>query len=100
MRPEDSPAVADYLRVSSAGAEVRIVDPESPFGGVIELLRYVSEGWIVCMMGDRGYHFQTTPVRFLGDSARFPSGAFRIAAAAGCPVLFLFAWRAGHGALR
>jgi predicted LPLAT superfamily acyltransferase len=96
MRPEDSPAVADYLRVSSTGAEVRLVDPQSPFGGVIELLRYLSEGWIVCMMGDRGYHFQSTSVRFLGDSARFPQGAFRIAAAAGCPVLFFFAWRAGH----
>jgi predicted LPLAT superfamily acyltransferase len=96
MRPEDSPAVADYLRVSSAGAELRIVDPESPFGGVIELLRYLSEGWAVCMMGDRGYHFQTTPVRFLGGSACFPSSAFRIAAAAGCPVLFLFGSRAGH----
>jgi predicted LPLAT superfamily acyltransferase len=95
MRPEDSPAVADYLRVSSTGAELRIVDPESPFGGVIDLLRYVSEGWVVCMMGDRGYHFQATPVRFLGGDARFPSSAFRIAAAAGCPVLFFFAWRAG-----
>lgn len=96
MRPEDSPAVADYLRVSSTAAELRIVDPESPFGGVIELLRYLSEGWIVCMMGDRGYRFQATPVRFLDGSARFPYGAFRIAAAAGCPVLFLFAWRARH----
>ncbi len=96
MRPEDSPAVSDYLRVSSTGTEVRLVDPQSPFGGVIELLRYVSEGWIVCMMGDRGYHFPATPVRFLDGEARFPYGAFRIAAAAGCPVLFLFAWRAGH----
>jgi predicted LPLAT superfamily acyltransferase len=97
MRPEDSPAVADYLRVSSSGAELRIVDPEAPFGGVIELLRYVSEGWVVCMMGDRGYHFPATPVRFLGGNARFPFSAFRIAAAAGCPVLFFFAWRAGLG---
>jgi predicted LPLAT superfamily acyltransferase len=96
MRPEDSPAVTDYLRVSSAGAELRIVSPESPFGGVIELMRYVAEGWIVCMMGDRGYHFQVAPVRFLGDTAHFPVGAFRIAAAAGCPVLFLFAWRSGE----
>ncbi len=96
MRPEDSPAVADYLRVSSSGSELRIVNPESPFGGVIELLRFLSEGWIVCMMGDRGYHFPVAPVRFLGGEARFPIGAFRLAAAAGCPVLFLFAWRSGH----
>jgi predicted LPLAT superfamily acyltransferase len=38
-------------------------------------------------MGDRSYGFSGVDIDFLGAPARFPIAAFKIAAAAGCPVV-------------
>ena len=90
MRPEDNPAVQSSLRIGAEAQSVRVIDPQGHLGGVIEMLRALQEGYVVCMMGDRGYRFDTVEVPFLGAKACFPYGAFLIAAAAGCPVMPLF----------
>ena len=40
-------------------------------------------------MGDRSYGFNTVEAPFLGEPARFPYGAFHMAASAECPVVIL-----------
>lgn len=95
MRPEDNPAVKDSLQVDSQSAAVKVLSPESFLGGVVELLGLVQSGHIVSIMGDRSYGYTSVTVPFLGDLARFPCGAFSIAAAAGCPVVVLLSARQG-----
>ncbi len=89
MRPEDNPAVADALRISSGGDNLEIISPEGALGGVVEIMEAIKGGGIVSIMGDRSYNFSAVDVTFLGDRARFSCGAFHVAALAGCPVVAL-----------
>jgi predicted LPLAT superfamily acyltransferase len=91
MRPEDNPSVKNSLRMgdTAEGKAIEIIDPESDFGGVLQMIQALKDGKLVCIMGDRGYGFDTLPVSFLGDVAYFPYGAFYIAAATQCPVIAL-----------
>jgi predicted LPLAT superfamily acyltransferase len=100
MRPEDNPAVRESLQVDSQSATVKVLSPESFLGGVVELLRLVQSGHIVSIMGDRSYGHTSVTVPFLGDLARFPCGAFSIAAAANCPVVVLLSAKQGVRAYR
>lgn len=49
----------------------------------------LDKGDIISIMGDRSYGFSHLQVEFLGSRARFPFGAFSIAAATGCPIVVL-----------
>jgi predicted LPLAT superfamily acyltransferase len=91
MRPEDNPAVAEALRISTDGEGVSIISPEEDLGGVLAIMKAIQHGDIVSIMGDRSYNFSSVDVTFLGDPARFSCGAFHIAALAQCPVVVLLA---------
>jgi predicted LPLAT superfamily acyltransferase len=95
MRPEDNPAVQESLRVDGESETVRIVSPEQFLGGVPELVSLLQKGWIVSIMGDRSYGYNSLDVQFLGDPARFPCGAFHLAAVVGCPVVVLLSAKTG-----
>ena len=90
MRPEDNPAMQAALQFGVEAQAIRLINPESHLGGVLEMMQALQEGCVVCIMGDRGYGFDTLEVPFLGHNARFPYGAFLIAAATGSPVMPLF----------
>jgi predicted LPLAT superfamily acyltransferase len=90
MRPQDNPAVQTSLKIGIEAQTVRVINSEGHLGGVLEIMQALQEGDVVCIMGDRGYGFDTLEVPFLGAMAAFPYGAFLIAAAAGCPVVPLF----------
>jgi len=89
MRPEGNEAVRKTLRSASAGKRAKIISPESHLGGVVEIMNALRAGHIVSIMGDRAYGFESLQVEFMGDRAKFPYSAFKIAAAAQCPVLLL-----------
>ena len=89
MRPEDNPAVSEYLKISHPTADVEIISPNSFLSGVVEIVAALNNGHIVSIMGDRRYDFDAVGVRFLGDTAWFPYGAFHIAATVGCPLVVL-----------
>jgi len=89
MRPEDNPAVVEVLGFNSGGEEIKIVSPDQFLGGVVELMKLIQQGYLVSIMGDRCYDFNSIEVDYLGDRAAFPYGAFTIAAAAECPVMAL-----------
>ncbi len=90
MRPEDNPAIQTALKIGSEAQTIRLINPEGHLGGVIEMMQALQDGDVVCIMGDRGYGFDTLEVPFLGSKASFPYGGFLIAAATGCPVMPLF----------
>ena len=93
MRPEDNEAMKKTLKISNAGEYIKIISPEDYLGGVVEIMNALKAGNIVSIMGDRAYGFELLEVDFLGDKAWFPYGAFKIAAAAECPILFLLSTR-------
>lgn len=96
MRPEDNAAVQRALRLGVNTGHLRVISAESHLGGVVEILNALKRGEVVSFMGDRPFDFETLPVRFLGDEARFPVGPFQIAAAAGCPMQILLCARTGY----
>jgi predicted LPLAT superfamily acyltransferase/uncharacterized membrane protein len=58
---------------------------------LLEVRRRVQDGELVAFLGDRVVPGgETVEVDFLGSPARFPTGAFSVAAALGCPVLLIF----------
>jgi predicted LPLAT superfamily acyltransferase len=89
MRPEDNPAAQSSLNISRENDFIRIITPEQYLGGVVEVANVLKDGNIVSIMGDRKYGFNALEVSFLGHKARFPYGAFSIAASLGCPVVVL-----------
>jgi predicted LPLAT superfamily acyltransferase len=95
MRPEDNPAVQQALRLNRASGAVSIVSPDTFLSGMPELLRRLSAGTIVSLMGDRSYGARTLAVDFLGERAFLPYGAFLIAAAMGCPVVVMLSAKLG-----
>jgi len=97
MRPEDNEAVSRALRLSQAGDTIRIISTGDYLGGAVAIMNALKEGSIVSIMGDRPYDFESIEVDFLGCNARFPVGAFKIAAVARCPVLVLISARTGVG---
>lgn len=89
MRPEDNQAVASSLNISKEKDFIRVINPEGFLGNVVEIIKALSEGDFVSIMGDRKYGFKGVEVKFFGDTAYFPFGAFSIAQAAKVPIVLL-----------
>ena len=89
MRPEDNEAVQRALDVTHSSENIKVVSPEQFLGGVVELLKLIQQGYLVSIMGDRCYDFNSVEVDFIGDEAAFPYGAFTIAAGVEAPVIAL-----------
>ncbi len=90
MLPEHNDALKNMLKIRKDNDHIKIISPEAHLGGVVEIMNVLKEGNIVSIMGDRAYGFGSLTVDFMGEKASFPYGAFQIAAAAECPILFLF----------
>jgi predicted LPLAT superfamily acyltransferase len=90
MRAEENQAVLEALRLTCGGGRIQVLSSENFIEEVPKLVEVLGRGEIVSIMGDRSYGADTVPVQFLGE-ARFPYGAFGIAAAVGCPVVVLLA---------
>ena len=89
MSPEENAAVKNALDIDSNQGQVRIISTDDFLGGAVEVIKAIDEGNLVSVMGDRSEGHDSAEVCFLGEKARFPYGAFSIAAAAQCPVIVL-----------
>jgi predicted LPLAT superfamily acyltransferase len=84
-------------------ARVRVI-PIAPgsLSHVIAARECVRRGEVVALLADRmppgGVKERAVPVRFLGDEAFLPESPYRLAAALGCPVVFMVGLRVGPGA--
>jgi KDO2-lipid IV(A) lauroyltransferase len=66
----------------------------------VKILRSLEEGYFVAIQGDRDYAGTGRTLPFLGRSVSVPVGPFRIAAAAGVPLLPVFVLREDGGTYR
>jgi len=89
MVPDQNPSMQRALYPDGEGGRLRIISPERYLGGIVEILKVLRQGDVVSIMGDRGYGASAVEVSFLGDKAWFPYSAFRLAAAAECPLVVM-----------
>ncbi|MBJ6748714.1 LpxL/LpxP family acyltransferase [Geomonas anaerohicana] len=75
----------------------RIIDPAGYLGGTLEMMGALKKGEIVCIMGDRamGSESGTIKGRFLGGEVAFPYSPYKLAAATGAPIAFIFPTKTG-----
>lgn len=98
MAAETNRSVAETFRLDSGDdGFVRVIDAEQFMDAAPRVVAALTSGEIVSLMGDRAYGAAAAPVLFLGETARFPVAAFRIASATGKSVFFLFVPRTGCG---
>ena len=86
-----------YFEHSAAHERPRIIDCESDFGGVIEVMAALRAGELVCTTGDRvlGGPRKAVQVPLLGADIAVPLGPFALAAKVGAPVAVIFTPRSG-----
>ncbi|MEI8078997.1 MAG: lysophospholipid acyltransferase family protein [bacterium] len=86
-----------YFEYRGLACPFQIIDPSGFLGGSIELLQALKRGDMVSIMGDRmfGSRKNAVAVPFVGDTAQFPVSPFKIAAAAGAPVVVVLSHRTG-----
>jgi len=89
MIADENPTLQSKLHPEPEAGSVRILSPEGYLGGVVEIMDALRKGEVVSIMGDRRYGAKAVEVSFLGDKAWFPYSAFKLAAAAECPVVVL-----------
>ena len=91
----DRNADVDKSRAFNGGdaAPMHIIDTAGAFGGLLEAFEVLDAGGAVGLMGDRCLETDSVPVRFFGETARFPAAAFFLAAKAHAPVVPFFLTR-------
>ncbi|PLX85237.1 MAG: lipid A biosynthesis acyltransferase [Desulfuromonas sp.] len=97
MRREDGDVDRQYFEHAGVPCPYRVIDPDGFLGGTLEMMAVLKEGQVLCVMGDRvlGSERSTVGVDFLGDEARFPVSAFKVASATGAPVGVLLSYKTG-----
>ena len=86
-----------YFEYTGTESPYRIIDPGGYLGGTLEMLEVLKKGEVLCVMGDRVAGSQKSSVKaeFLGEKASFPYSAFKLASAAGVPIVVLFSYKNG-----
>lgn len=86
-----------YFEYKGIESPYRIIDPGSYLGGTLEMLEVLKKGEVLSVMGDRvaGSRKSYVKVKFLGEEASFPYSAFKLASAAGVPVVVVFSYKDG-----
>mgnify|MGYP001055933779 FL=1 len=96
---DPSPVVERDRKAARDRLGIRSLPMTSEFSAV-KILRSLEEGYFVAIQGDRDYSGTGRKLPFLGRDVSFPVGPFRIAAAAGVPLLPVFVLREKDGTYR
>ena len=97
--PDPSPVVEHDRREARDRLGIRSLPVTSEMSAV-KIVRSLEEGYFVAIQGDRDYAGNGRNLPFLGRDVSFPVGPFRIAAAAGVPLLPVFVLRSEDGSYR
>lgn len=95
MFPPDTDTPQGQLLAQSM--PFNIIDPRNGIESVIEMLQSLKRGEILGVMGDRvfGSEESTVPAKFLGGEVDLPFSPYRLAGAAGVPIIVLFSHKTG-----
>lgn len=91
-----------YFEHRPGRTRVRIIDPQGPFGGTLDMLAALKRNEIICIMGDRVVEGDRNivAVDFMGGKTVMPFSIYSIASAAGAPVVITLIEREGPGLAR
>jgi len=93
---ENNKAVKQAININSDQQNTfGIISPEGHLGGIVPVVRELNNGNAISYMGDRPYGFESVNIDFMNDKARFPYGAFAIAAATKVPIVTVLASKTG-----
>lgn len=89
MRPEDNPAVAEWLGVERAGEEgIALINPEKGPDAALEIVAALSRGEVVAIMADKPLErSRSVEHELFGVPTAFPEGPFLVAAISDAPVV-------------
>ena len=89
MRPEDNPAVKEFLNLDEDERNsIHIIDASAGADAVLEIMKELTAGNIVSIMGDSlREEYRTIDVDFLGGKSVLPEGPFLISASSKAPVI-------------
>ncbi len=75
----------------------QIIDPRHGLDSVLAMMQSLRRGEILGLMGDRVFGSEESTVRasFLGGEIRLPFSPYRLAGAAGAPIIVLFSYKTG-----
>lgn len=78
--------------------DMNVVDPRSGMDSMVEMMQALGKGHLLTIMGDRvfGPSDNSVKVPFLGEKIDLPATPYRLARAAGVPVLVLYAVKVGY----
>ena len=98
LEQEEGNIDRQYFELAGMSGPFQIIDPSGYLGGTLEMLDVLKKGQVLSMMGDRvlGSDKSYVNVSFLGKTAPFPFSAFKIASAAGVPIVVFFSYKTGY----
>lgn len=83
--------VNEVLTRLGHGSNTRFIDAGgSPAALALAVREAIERGELVAILADRAGEGRSVEVPFLGENARFPTGAFILASTLGCPVYLTF----------
>jgi predicted LPLAT superfamily acyltransferase len=97
MRQDQGDVDRHYHEHRGLKRPYQVIDPSGFLGGAVEIVQALQRGEVVSVMGDRvfGADQNTLAADFLGQTARFPAGPYKIATATGAPLVVFFSRKTG-----
>ncbi len=95
-RDPEEPISVTWSDPRSQGT-LNVIDPSSPFGGLVEAVAALERGEIVAIMGDRSWGGRTVGVPFLGGTVRLPVSPYALARLSGARLVAIVSTRLGLG---
>ncbi len=98
--PDPSPVIEKHREAARRALRMEGIPVTNSLFAFVPLLRALRAGRFVAMQGDRDVSGTGRRLPFLGRSASFPVGPFRLAAIAGVPILPVFVLQEADGRYR
>lgn len=90
-----------YFEHAGKEPSFTIIDPAEGPGSAVAMLRALTNGDALCMMGDRLFgDSQACRTHFLNDAIRVPFTPYYLASITGAPIVVFFSPRTGPGTVR
>ena len=100
LRLEDHVADRYFFNLSGNDKSIKIINPTTFMGGLVQVTQVLQRGETVCIMGDRAWGARTMAYKFLGEKAFFPITPYHLVTANGSDLVVLLTARTGKLAFR
>ncbi len=100
LRLEDHVADRYFFNLSGNDKSIKIIDPTTFMGGLIQVTQVLQRGETVSIMGDRAWGARTMEYDFLDKKALFPITPYHLVTANGSDLVILLTARTGKLAFR